>query len=48
VVAVPLPDAEPSLDEPVEITVGTVTIRLAAATSATRIAAIAHALAQTA
>jgi len=48
VIAAPVPDAEPSVEEPVEITVGTVTIRLAATTSATRIAAIAHALAQTA
>jgi transposase len=48
VIAAPLSDAGPSLDERVEITVGTVTIRLAATTSATRIAAIAHALAQTA
>ena len=40
VIAAPLPNAEPSVDDPVEITVGTVTIRLAATTSATRIAAI--------
>lgn len=48
VIAAPLSDAVPSADEPVEITVGIVTIRLAATTSATRIATIAHALAQTA
>lgn len=48
VVAAPLPDAEPDVEEPVEITLGAVTIRLAATTSAARIAAIAHALAQTA
>lgn len=44
VVAGSLPDAEPSVDEPVEIAIGPVTIRLAASTSETRIAAIAHAL----
>ncbi|MFW2544965.1 transposase [Primorskyibacter sp. 2E107] len=48
VMAAPLADAEPSVDEPVDIIVGAVTIRLDAATSAARIAAIAHALAQTA
>lgn len=48
VVASPLPDAEPGVEEPVEIIVGAVTIRLAATTSAARVAAIAHALAQTA
>lgn len=49
VVASALPDVEPGVEEePVEITLGTVTIRLAATTSATRIAAIAHALARTA
>ena len=44
VVAASLPDAEPSVDEPVEIAIGPVTIRLAASTSETRIAAIARAL----
>lgn len=47
VVAAPLPDAEPDVEEPVEITWSAVTIRLAATTSAARIAAIAHALART-
>ena len=46
VVAAPLPNAKPSADEAVEITVGAVTIRLVATTTAGRIAAIAHALAQ--
>jgi transposase len=48
VVGASLPDAEPSVEEPIEITMGVVTIRLAATTPAARIAAIAHALAQTA
>jgi hypothetical protein len=39
VVAAPLLDAEPSVEGSVEITVGPVTIRLAATTSAVRIAA---------
>lgn len=48
VVGASLPDAEPCAEEPIEITMGVVTIRLAATTPAARIAAIAHALAQTA
>ncbi|MFD0982449.1 IS66-like element accessory protein TnpA [Tropicimonas aquimaris] len=48
VLAAPLPDAGPSVDELIEIAMCPVTVRLAATTSAVRIAAIARALAQTA
>jgi transposase len=48
VVTTPLPEGEPSPDAPIEITMGAVTIRLSATTLVARIAAIAHALAQTA
>ena len=48
VVAAPLPEAEQGANHRVEIAMGAVMIRLAATTSAARIAAIAQALAQTA